>query len=86
MGAGSMRPLLIAALAFAPQYLIATDDRGQVIERICATSPATCAAAITAIGRGWVMPELRGRHLYCEPADCFTPAAQCIAGFNCRHE
>lgn len=78
-----MKIFLIAALVFNPQYLIATDDNGQVVERICATSKETCAAGINAIRRGWAMPELRTYNLHCEPAQCFTHESQCIKNFNC---
>ena len=71
--------LLLAALAWCPQQLI--DQHGQILA--CATSPATCQEAITAIEAGRWARELRGRQLRCEPAQCFSHRAQCIPNFNC---
>lgn len=79
------------ALSSSDDYaLVARDPAGAVVERMCVTTLPICQQAIGLIrspipGVPPFAPELRGRHLSCDPTPgCFTPDEGCIKGFNCR--
>ena len=52
---------------------------------ICAKDLASCEAAIDAVRRGWLWPDLARRDLRCAPhPGCFSARSECIAGYNCE--
>lgn len=80
--AGAALLLLAGALDYEPHALIVEFADGHV-ERMAATSAATCAAAIAAIdGKLW-LPREPIRALSCRPGNLFAPGSTCIKGYNC---
>ena len=51
---------------------------------VCAKDLATCEAAIDAVRRGWLWPDLAHGDLCCVPhPGCFSVRSECIVGYNC---
>lgn len=75
--------VLIGSTGYDPQILTVTWPDGHV-ERVAATSPETCAAAVRAVERGlWVPVDSGPVTATCAPGDLFPPGSGCIKNYNC---
>jgi hypothetical protein len=75
--------VLIASADYDPQTLTLRWPDGRD-ERMAATSPATCQAAVRAIERGlWRPVGDEPVSATCAPGDLFSARSKCIKGFNC---
>lgn len=77
--------VLTGSLVWDPQILSLRWPDGHQ-EQIAATSPATCEAAVRALGLGLWQPEPSSGppSANCAPGSLFSERSQCIVGFNCR--
>ena len=75
--------VLIGSLRYEPVILRVEFTDGTV-ERMPATSPETCAAAVRAIDGGLWAPLGTGvASARCEPGNLFGPDEMCIRSYNC---
>lgn len=78
--------VLIGALRYEPTALVLTWPNGHV-ERLAATSPEVCRAAIRAIVGGlWRPAEVEPAAARCEPGDLFAVDSTCIHGYSCPED
>jgi hypothetical protein len=72
--------VLIGSIVYDPHVLLLRWPDGHE-ERIAATSPATCGAAVRAIDLGlWRPGDAEPLSATCAPGDIFSVGSNCIAG------